>query len=503
MIYRPTEPRTMWDTWLFEWKDQYHLFFLETLKTHNDHIGHAVSEDLVHWEPRPSILTKGTEGKWNHKRTATGMVVHHNEKFYMFAGGYDPEVPTGDSQVVGIYISSDLDNWEPYRDNPVMYPQPPYLVDPAKGFFDIVDWRDPYITWREEDHYFHAFLCARMAGWNHTDMGSTVAHLRSNDLIHWESLPPVAIVKQYPNTEVPEIFEMQGRYYLTFSTNSLTGLRINTPTKEDIRGTLYMVSDSFNGPYILPENPLLIGSGHKNLGAYVARSIGYPGGRLLYHHVGDSSITRPVWGSPKMIRAKEDGSLWLEYLSVLEKLETKVLANSMTDIPSSIVNDMGRWKKNGSRLTGTNETSGSSYKITDNIRDLHFQCRISAESACCAGIILRVSEQDQGVAIILDFEMRKLQIGSAEIPAIYNSALGLFGWNCNIHDSYNFPLNKGVNYHLRCFARAEFFEVYLDNAWIFTACLPDSPLSGNIEFYIERGEAEFSDLRLAEIEKLI
>ena len=58
------------------------------------------------------------------------------------------------------------------------------------------------------------------------------------------------------------------------------------------------------------------------------------------------------------------------------------------------------------------------------------------------------------------------------------------------------------NYHLRCFARDEFFEVYIDDVWIFTACLPDSSQIGNVELYVERGKAEFKDLKLAQLEPL-
>ena len=29
-IYSPTDPLSMWDTWLFQDKDEYHLFFLQT-----------------------------------------------------------------------------------------------------------------------------------------------------------------------------------------------------------------------------------------------------------------------------------------------------------------------------------------------------------------------------------------------------------------------------------------------------------------------------------------
>ena len=502
MIYRPIEERRMWDTWLFPWADRYHLFYLETQETHNDHVGHAVSADLIHWEERESISTRGQPGEWNHKRTATGMVVHHDDLFWMFVGGYDPEVKVGDVQVVGVYISHDLERWEAYRDNPVIYPRIPYLVDPVEGFFNITEWRDPYVMWREEDCFYHAFLCARMPNWNHNNLGSCVAHIRSKDLIQWEYLAPIAVAGMYPNMEVPEIFELNGRYYLTFSSNSLTGLRINTPTRENARGTFYMVSDFFDGPYEFPADPLLIGVAHGNLGAYVARSIEYQGGRLLYHHVGDCDITRTAWGTPKLICANSDGTLQLEYFPSLAKLETVVLVSSIMEIPPFDTTDLGVWGRGDNGITGANSVAGTFCKLIDNVSDIHLQCTVASLTARCVGIVLRETNKKRGVIIVLDFENQRLQIGISEVPPVYEYAHGLFGLTYHVHDSRKYSLRMNQNYEFRCLARDDFFEVYLDNIWVFTVCMPDAPKSGNVGLYVERGKAEFSSFSLAELESL-
>ena len=502
MIYRPIESRRLWDTWLFPWEDRYHLFYLETQETPNDHIGHAVSKDLVHWEGLESISTRGQPGEWNHRRTATGMVLCHNNQFWMFVGGYDPEIKEGDAQVVGVYLSQDLVHWELCRDNPVIYPGGAYLVDPADGFFNVTDWRDSYIMWREEDRFYHAFLCARMPNWNHENFGSCVAHIRSKDLMHWDYLPPIAVAGMYPNMEVPEIFELNGRYYLTFSTNSLTGLRINTPTRESVRGTFYMVSDSFDGPFELPGDPLLIGAAHGNLGAYVARSIEYHGERLLYHQVGDSDIARTAWGTPKIIRTNSDGTLRLEYFPSLNELETDVLVSSFKDIPPPETTDMGMWIRGDDGFIGTNCVAGTSCKLIADASDFHLRCTVSSLTACCAGIVLRETNKKTGVIILMDFENQRLQIGKSEVPPVYNYAHGLLGLRCHVYDSRKYCLHMNQSYELRCLFRNEFFEVYINDIWVFTVCLPDAPKSGAISLYVERGKAEFNTLRLAQLEPL-
>lgn len=497
MIYRPVVTRKLWDTWLFPWEGQFHLFFLETQETNLDHVGRAVSDDLVHWKTLPSIRTKGEKGEWNHWGTLAGMVVPHDGRFYMFVGSIPDQ-----QEVVGMWVSDDLEHWVPHPGNPVLYPAGPhYLTDRARAPYWPVDWRDPHIFWREEDQHYHAILCARLPQWSHEDTGAALAHVRSRDLIHWEHLPPLATPgRRFFNTEVPDLFELNGRYYLTFNTSSLAGIKINTPHREEVTGAFYMVAPSFEGPFRLPDDPLLIGAGYAKQCAYSARTIPYEGGRLLYHHVGGE---RPAWAAPKMVRAEDDGTLWLEYMPVLEKLETEVVCGSIKDIPSSESADLGCWKRSGNRLVGTAIAMGTSYKVACDAADLHFQCRVSVSSAACAGVVLRGDPDKQGVAILLDFEHQRIQIGPAKGPQVMKGSVGAFAsWHYAFLDTCLCRLVRGKLYHLRCFARDEHFEVYLDGRWIFTTVMTDAPKRGNVELCVERGEAEFTDLRIANIESL-
>ena len=229
MIFRPAKSRRLWDTWLFPWEGTYHLFFLETQQTLWDHVGHAVSLDIVHWEVLPSIRTKGAPGEWDEHPTLTGMVVHREGTFYLFVGSTFNGV-----QVVGIHTSKDLEHWTPYPANPVMRPSSPhYLSEPSPPLFDSVDWRDPCISFNEEDGYYHALLCARLPIWDHSDTGAAVGHTRSKDLTHWENLAPIATPgAQFYHTEVPDVFQMGGRYYLAFATISHGAIRLDTATKD-------------------------------------------------------------------------------------------------------------------------------------------------------------------------------------------------------------------------------------------------------------------------------
>ena len=503
MIYRPQQPWLMWDSWLFEWQGTFHLYHMEKHGDRWDHVGHAVSQDLVHWQARPSILTIGKAGEWNEERTLTGMVVRHQGRFYMFAGSRHHSV-----ELVGVYVSDDLDNWEPYPGNPVMRPAGPhYLTVPAPPRRWNVDWRDPCITYRKETGCYHAVLCARLPTWSHKHTGAALAHIRSRDLLRWEHLPPIdAPVGRFYDTEVPDIFELAGRTYLLFSTNTRSGIRLNTPSRDDAVGTFYLVGESFKGPFVLPDDYLLIGVGHGKMASYVGRTIPYQGGRLLYHHI---SASRATWGSPKMVGVEDDGSLYLQYLPLLAKLETGVLCRSPEEAPCFEVQDLGEWQRGEGVIEGQAAVVGSACKIARDVADLHLTCQISASRGARAGVVLRSAEGD-GVLIALNFERKRLEIGYTR----YTRDGPFAGWGIDPYgpfvsrgidlyrDVCRCDLQYGRDYHLRCFARDEHFEVYLDGRWVFTSVFPDAAQAGDVELVVERGAARFSELRLVTIEPL-
>ena len=58
VVYQP--PEGMWDTWLFQDGDDYHLFFLS-----GGDIGRAVSKDLIHWKTLPRIKNMAGKDDWD------------------------------------------------------------------------------------------------------------------------------------------------------------------------------------------------------------------------------------------------------------------------------------------------------------------------------------------------------------------------------------------------------------------------------------------------------
>ncbi len=483
----------MWDSWLFEWQGVFHLFFLETQEPDKgigfkgDQVGHAVSDDLVHWTSKPSIPFKGQPGEWNNSPALTGMIITHMQKFYMFLGSTYNGV-----QVYGLFMSEDLDHWTPHKDNPIIKPEAPYYLSKPADFFQCVCWRDPYVTYRKEDGYYHAVLCARLPKWSDEQAGAAVGHIRSKDLINWEHLPPIVeLGDRFYQVEIPEIFELYGKYYMTLVGGSVGGQRQDTPYREDTTGVYYMISSNFEGPYHFPEDSLLIGAGGGRRDAHVGRTIPYKDTRLLYHDVVSDVCT---WSAPKLVRTRKDETLYLEYFPLLEKLETAVIYSGIKEVPPYKTRDLGVWRCRGHVLVGKARNMGTTYKLANEIADLHLNCIIQSTSAIRAGVVLR-REMNKGIGIVLDFAKSEILISDA-------SYYWATGWFCKKIDLCRHPLERNKDYKIRCFARDEHFEVYLDDKWIFTTAFPNAPKSGDVELLVEHGEAIFSDLRIATIEPL-
>jgi beta-fructofuranosidase len=226
--------------------------------------------------------------------------VKRGDTYYLFYGAANP------SQQVGVMTSKDLVHWQKEARNPVLESRPPHYGD---GF----DWRDLSAYFDAADQQWHGVICAR-AGSEHAAANPcpdrrpdakhgqpAIGHLVSSDLIHWEQRPPLFTSWRWGNMEVPEAFDLGGKHYLLFSHG---GALKETSGRKNAGGTFYLMADKSEGPYRVPEEPLLLGWGHDRLDNYVGRIVRYGGELLLYHHTcggpvkDDPSFILPIHFTP-------------------------------------------------------------------------------------------------------------------------------------------------------------------------------------------------------------
>lgn len=163
---------------VIQWRGRYHLFY-----QHNPygpvwgqiHWGHAVSDDLIHWEDLPIALTPTPNGP-DEGGCWSGCAVDHNGVPTIFYTGIRGDHALAQSQVTCMAVGSDdLLVWQKHPANPVLTP-PTDL--------DLTGFRDPSV-WREDGGWY------QLIGAGVRGVGGAALLYRSQDLLEWDYLGPL------------------------------------------------------------------------------------------------------------------------------------------------------------------------------------------------------------------------------------------------------------------------------------------------------------------------
>jgi beta-fructofuranosidase len=317
----------LWNAWLFHAEDVFHLFYLkrEISAFTWAAIGHAVSSDLVNWQPVADVLTVSVPGQWDSAGLTTGSIIrHHDGRYYMFYGGTVDGV-----QRIGVVVSDDLVHWTRCGENPVLEPAGPwYETDPLVVPDQIVPWRDPRIVYDADRQAYLAFFAARAADWPSSG-GGCVGLAHSTDLLNWEVLPPAYVAPDQTCLEAIDVFEQDGAHYLLYSTAYHYGAYYPTADPHVVNGTFYLQADSWRGGWHVPtgHDNSLLGSRAGRLDGYAGRSLALGDRRLFYHlHVdGGQPIqdARGTLGSIKQLAVNAAGALTVQpFTGLVESPDT-------------------------------------------------------------------------------------------------------------------------------------------------------------------------------------
>ena len=463
-------PDAMWDTWIYQEGDEYHLFYMYGLMSKD--IGRAVSKDLIHWKTLPKIKNTSQPGDWDEKgMRTTGWTVKVGNKYYMSYGteGDDTGKPTS------YLVSSDLMSWERFSGNPVLYPKEPYKV--------CRHWRDLASYFDQEEQQWHGYTF----GFHEKTGRPCIAHFTSKDYISWDYHEPVFISEQYSRDnngfiflEAPSYFKMKDKHYIVFQ--SVRSKKDASSGRKDCCGTWYLIGDNRDGPYRVPGKPLLAGSGRGRYDHYAAHTMMYEGQRLLYHHTWgdvanldrlDSHPGGVCLGTFKLVDQNDDGTLVLKYWDGLDKLEDKVLAEK-----DRLVADESREGYN--RLNMVNVNAG----------DVMITCEIDMGTAKRAGLVFRNS-----VAVLLVPKSDTVSLEYLKFKNNYNANTIL----TLLRDDFQQDGIASGKKHIRVMTRAHMVDVYVDNQWIFSTEIINAPKNGNVGMLVSGGKATISNLRIVEL----
>lgn len=273
------EDKWIWDFWLAQDDGEYHIFYLQAdralrdqhLRHWNVSIGHAKSTDLKDWIVLPDALRPSPPNKhypeipWDNYTTWTGSVLKHDDLWYMFYTGTN-HGEKGLVQRIGLATSQDLMTWAKHPDNPLIEADPRWYELFDADLWHDQAWRDPFVTYDNEEHIFHAFITGRV-NYGEVSGRGVIAHATSPNLVDWTVHEPVTAPGEFGHMEVPQIVVINETYYLLFSCPGDMNSRARTQRLDGntITGTYYLKADSLTGPYDFRTEQRLAGDSHGSL----------------------------------------------------------------------------------------------------------------------------------------------------------------------------------------------------------------------------------------------
>ena len=328
MLYKPEKER-LWDTWIVPYDGQYYLFYIRVSDggTRWDGVSLAISDDLLHWQEKGTVIVKHPEAVW----LGTGMVQKVDGRFIM---NFSEERPAG-HQVVCFAQSVDLLHWE--RLDTELRPDANYYLTDKGATSDflyrwdsvgIVDALVPH------DPPYYGFVTASMPADKPGKTGA-LGVVKSMDGVHWECLPPGNHTDAFSAYEVPEHVSYEGRHYIIFSTSEYLMGKYSGRSEYLEGGCYYLASGDLLAGYAPPPgDPMLIGTRDNESPCMktVARMIKVKDDVLVYYQWGDLSGDGWV-GVPLLLKETQPWRLKLFYWPGTEGLKGALLEAGRETMP--------------------------------------------------------------------------------------------------------------------------------------------------------------------------
>lgn len=157
------------------------------------------------------------------------------------------------------------------------------------------------------------------------------------------------------------------------------------------------MADRRDGPYRIPDDPLLLGSGQGRVDNYVARTIPCGEGRVVYHHTCGGAVTL---GTVKQLRQRPDGSLWLAYSPAMDGLQRRTLLEGPEGVMPNKQIGHGQWTTSGETIKGRAATGPSVLPLPARASNVMMTCQIEPGKMGQAGLVWRWSATGAYAAIL-------------------------------------------------------------------------------------------------------
>lgn len=499
-------PRNMyvWDVWYMLKDDVVHAYHLQRIRPGaqipqalEDELGHAVSRNLVDWEELPTAFGPDPSNPLDDRQPWTGCALWHEDQGYLY---YTMRGSLEEKKVqrIGLATTRHPDQWKRYPGNPIIVPSPQWYATVGNPIPGALDCRDLQIIRSPENDRWLGFYATRRPG-KELPETAVIARVSSQDLIHWEHHPPAYAPEKYATIEVPDVFEMNGNWYLTCLTGNSYGNRGIWSDPRVNHGTLYAVSDRPEGPYEeLKDNTLIVAC---TAAPVSCRSFLFEGERYVLYTDRErkerNDKSNLVYGSlttPKVLKTDGD-RLVAVYSPRIESLVNEDVIGRHQAPPRPVEGEVwghgwhwkmptAHWEWESEDIIGNSRTGWGVLPFDRGLDSFIYESEIILESGVAAGFALRMENNREGAILALDAQEQ--EVFYAETPEFFLIE----------RRQASIPLNQPI--HLRVVNRLEHVEIYINDVLHLAFCRYRG-LGGRLGLFVDRGRARFRNIRLRKL----
>lgn len=489
----------MHDAWFLNVDGVLHAFHLRNYHPGASHIewpiGHLVSRDLLHFEARPDILPplldpqnpKDFGGKF------TGCCFtdakDHSHLIY-----YTMRDNLRTNQRFGACRTYDMEQFTLCEENPLLEPDSNLLIgydNLEQTDWNIVDCRDLVVVENPDDGLYYGYFAAAADVGRGCPVG-VIAVAVSDDLIHWRDQSIVYAPRQNGVIEVPDVFFLDGKWYLTVLTGSHYAGRSIVADPYVHKCTIYASADSPRGPFVEGEHNILIGGIEQS--GYTCRTFLFEGKRYLMYI--DCSHGGNTLSLPKEIGVR-DGRLCALYAPLVQKLRQRQTSwigqeESLELLPTSFA-----WRTFGGRSRSLAdgyeiETNALDYQgalLPQKVRGVEMSFRLTAD-AVGAGAMFGLYDENGYLRHPLFVSME---------PGRQRLML-CKGYGFEYVSAREYPFQQGETYFIRFIVTEGVCEVYVNDVLLLQCGVETGPLL-RYGFFCDRGKASFTHVEAYELEQ--
>lgn len=259
----------IWDFWLARDGEDWHAYFLQAdkslgdpeLRHRNVTHGHAVSRDLTNWTQLGTCFGPSQGPAWDDWTTWTGSVLRGNNGIWHLFYTGTQRGGDGLHQRIGHATSSDMHSWRRVGDGLALDLSGSDYEEYTPGQWPDRAMRDPWVIRDPQGEGWLMYFTARVPGIAEPNAGGAIGLATSPDLYTWTLRPPVYAGGMFGQMEVPQVMEVNGRWYCLFCTwahHWSDAYRAFNP-QSPVGGSHYLMANSPHGPWHIVPGPFLDG----------------------------------------------------------------------------------------------------------------------------------------------------------------------------------------------------------------------------------------------------